>query len=133
MSKIKVRAHHGLCVRFFEQKGYSGTFTENMKRVIERLERNPLIEISEEPDLICARCPKMRESRCRNQAKVNAYDRSVLKLCGLQPGATMFWREYQERITENIMASGQFDALCGDCAWAAICHRARKNAGCRMK
>ena len=27
---IPLRAHHGLCLRFFQGKGYSGAFVENM-------------------------------------------------------------------------------------------------------
>ena len=29
---IPLRAHHGLCLRFFQGKGYSGAFVENMAR-----------------------------------------------------------------------------------------------------
>ena len=30
MSSFDVRAHHGLCMSFFEGKGYSDSFTANM-------------------------------------------------------------------------------------------------------
>ena len=122
MSKIKVRAHHGLCIRFFARRGYSETFTKNMARVITLLESNPMVEISDEPDLICAQCPKRGEDDCRDWLKVHVYDQKVLDLCGLRRGATMSWQEYQKQITEKIMSAGQFDALCGDCSWASICH-----------
>ena len=32
---LKLRAHHGMCLAFFEGKGYSSAFTENMGKVLE--------------------------------------------------------------------------------------------------
>ena len=29
---LKLRAHHGMCLAFFEGKGYSSAFTENMEK-----------------------------------------------------------------------------------------------------
>ncbi len=33
MSVYKIRAHHGVCLYFFQGKGYSGEFVENMSRM----------------------------------------------------------------------------------------------------
>ena len=35
---LKLRAHHGMCLAFFEGKGYSSAFTENMGKVLEEME-----------------------------------------------------------------------------------------------
>ncbi|HEZ7990826.1 MAG TPA: hypothetical protein RWO66_07705 [Ruminococcus sp.] len=37
-SEIFLRPHHGLCIGFFEGKGYSDEFTANMSAVIEKLQ-----------------------------------------------------------------------------------------------
>lgn len=53
MSECKIRFHHGLCIGFFEGKGYSREFTENMTDVIEFLNReNPVTEITLKSDMI---------------------------------------------------------------------------------
>ena len=46
--EIKLRAHHGMCLAFFEGKGYSAGFTAHMARILEYLEqenqRRPSVE-----------------------------------------------------------------------------------------
>ena len=34
-----IRAHHGMCVAFFQGKGYSSEFTYHMSKIIEQLEK----------------------------------------------------------------------------------------------
>ena len=41
----KIRPHHGMCFSFFQGKGYSGAFTENMAAMKERLEENPEVTL----------------------------------------------------------------------------------------
>ncbi len=48
---LKLRAHHGMCLAFFEGKGYSSAFTENMGKVLEEME----IEAGKRKD-ICGDC-----------------------------------------------------------------------------
>lgn len=43
MSVYKIRAHHGMCLSFFQGKGYSGDFVENMARMKAILAENPEI------------------------------------------------------------------------------------------
>ena len=37
MSVYSIRAHHGMCLYFFQGKGYSGEFVENMAKMREIL------------------------------------------------------------------------------------------------
>ena len=46
MSVYKIRAHHGMCLSFFQGKGYSGDFVENMSRMKAILEKNPEISLT---------------------------------------------------------------------------------------
>ena len=57
MSIYRIRAHHGMCLAFFQGKGYSGAFVENMANMKAILEENPDILLLDGPDDICAACP----------------------------------------------------------------------------
>lgn len=52
-----LRPHHGLCLRFFQGKGYSDGFVANMGAIQSMLKSNPLIRLAPEMDEICRCCP----------------------------------------------------------------------------
>lgn len=56
-ASISLRAHHGLCLHFFQGKGYSEAFVENMARKKAMLEENPLVRLTDQADEICRACP----------------------------------------------------------------------------
>lgn len=85
-ASISLRAHHGLCLHFFQGKGYSGAFVENMARKKAMLEENPLVRLTDQADEICRACPNNLCGQCESAEKVRRYDRAVLSLCGLTPG-----------------------------------------------
>ena len=55
-ASISLRAHHGLCLHFFQGKGYSGAFVENMARKKAMLEENPLVRLTDQREDICGDC-----------------------------------------------------------------------------
>lgn len=65
--EIKLRAHHGMCLAFFEGKGYSAGFTAHMAQILEYLEQeNPTVTVVAEADCICAACPHLANGICEN-------------------------------------------------------------------
>ena len=98
---MRVRPHHGMCLAFFEGKGYSGGFTAHMAQVRDRLLR-------EDPE-VCL-CP----------------DRSVLEQCGLKPGQRIRWSRFSRLVDEHILSSGSRETICGDCQWNELCAAHRK-------
>lgn len=119
--KYRLRPHHGLCLPFFRGKGYSGAFVENMTAVKTAMEENPLIELVRGGDHICAACPNFTQGKCRDEEKVTRYDREVLRLCGLEPGQSMPYRDFVRRVREAILRKGLRETVCGDCQWTALC------------
>ncbi|MDE6671865.1 MAG: DUF1284 domain-containing protein [Ruminococcus sp.] len=114
MSEYKIRPHHALCINFFEGKGYSTNFTENMTRIIENLQKNPLIEITTVHDVICSKCP------CTDcHEKATSYDMKVLDICGIS--GKIRWNDLQEIIHEKIISTGKLHEVCVDCQWFYIC------------
>ena len=120
--EIKLRAHHGMCLAFFEGKGYSAGFTAHMAQILEYLEQeNPTVTVVAEADCICGGCPNLTDGRCRKAALVERYDKAVLALCGMGEHSILPWREFSARVAEYILSHGKRSEICGGCQWSSIC------------
>ena len=119
MSVYKIRAHHGVCLYFFQGKGYSGEFVENMGKIKAILEKNPEISLMDSPDDICAACPNRLTENCAEKA--SRYDREVLRRCGLSAGERLPYREFSRKVIETILRPGVRAEICGDCQWSSLC------------
>ena len=120
--EIKLRAHHGMCLAFFEGKGYSTGFTAHMAQILEYLEQeNPIVTVVAEADCICGGCPNLTDGRCRKAALVERYDKAVLALCGMGEHSILPWREFSARVAEYILSHGKRSEICGGCQWSSIC------------
>lgn len=117
---IQLRAHHGMCIKKFEGKGYSKEFVHNMKNVIKRIEEEPVV-ISLKEDLLCECCPH-NKSGCETNEKVKRYDVECLSECGIQEGDQMMFDVYSRLIDEKLKSTGRWKEICWDCEWNSICH-----------
>ena len=106
---ICLRPHHGMCLAYFEGKGYSDGFTVNMQKMLEFFEKGADIELTVSGDEICKECPNLKEGSCVSAGLVEAYDRKVLEAWGLSEKAQMI------------------SGICGKCA--EKCDRVRKTGG----
>ncbi len=121
MSVSDLRPHHALCTGFFEGKGYSREFTENMAAVIRQLKSGSKVRLICSADAVCSACPNDFPEGCTSQDKVERYDRAVLRLCGLTEGETIQVSELVSRVKKNIITAGRLGEVCGDCCWSEIC------------
>lgn len=123
----KIRPHHGMCFSFFQGKGYSGAFTENMAAMKERLEENPEVTLLCGVDDVCACCPNNQAGRCTDadtglpSDKAEAYDRQVLYCCGLSEGTKIRWKDFAASVQQNILSPGKREEICGGCQWNELC------------
>ena len=117
----KIRAHHGMCFSFFQGKGYSGDFTENMWAMKKKLELNPEIILIQGADDVCAYCPNKRAGECTSADKVENYDSQVLAHCGLAPNTCIRWNDFEQLVSEHILSEGKRENICGDCQWNELC------------
>ena len=117
----RIRAHHGMCFSFFQGKGYSGDFTENMWAMKKKLEQNPEVILLQETDDVCAHCPNNRAGVCTSAGKAESYDSRVLAFCGLMPGDQIRWNDFDKLVQEHILSVGRREEICGDCQWNEIC------------
>ena len=128
MQSCKLRPHHGLCIRFFENKGYSDVFTRNMAGVIRSLEESdPVITLTAGADSICTACPELSSGSCEASGRAALYDSRVMEICGLSAGQHIGWREFQKKVAEDITGAGRLPEVCGECRWYGIC--GEKNKG----
>ena len=122
MSIFKIRPHHGLCIAFFEGKGYSPEFVRNMTEKIQFLNtHNPEIELVLHTDIICSACPHCLNELCESHRKVLNYDRQVLKFCNFTEHQVLFWKEFQSQIFGKILLAKKFPSVCPQCQWQEIC------------
>ena len=123
----RIRPHHGMCLYFFEGKGYSDGFTAHMAEVKKSLsdEKTPVsLILVGETDEICSACPHNKEGRCESAEKVNRYDNGVLQYTGLQTGQRLTFPEFEQIVEDRILHPGCGKLVCGDCQWREICHKA---------
>lgn len=120
---MQLRPHHGLCLLFFQGKGYSPEFVENMTRLKQALEENQPVQLTMAADPICAACPNNQAGRCTTEQKVRRYDREVLRRCDLAAGQVVTMQQLRQRIRSRILEPGCREEICGDCQWTQLCHR----------
>ena len=123
MSKYKIRAHHGMCLAFFEGKGYNSAFTKHMAEMKEMLSADPVVRIIAETDDICSACPNNKEGKCESEGKAAGYDSQVLSRCHLKEGTELNWKAFEQMILKNILEPGRRKEICGDCQWDTICSK----------
>lgn len=119
---LPLRPHHGLCMAFFQGKGYSSGFTAALADRLEELEGTdrPIV-LTVGTDAVCAPCPHNTGGICDAAAKVAAYDRAVLELCGLEDGTVCTFSAFTTLVQEQILHTERRREICGDCQWDKLC------------
>lgn len=133
MSIYSLHPHHGLCIAFFEGKGYSSEFTAHMAAFIRNLSDSSLVRLTLSEDVICAYCPNIRNHRCIHNSKVLRFDQAVLAACSLQEGQVLRWEDFRNMVDRLIIRKGILNTICGDCQWRAICQAKADRAAQKEK
>ena len=117
-----LRPHHGMCMAYFQGKGYSEKFSEHMSHMISRLEtENPQVRLTIGTDCICSACPNNMEGVCSSAEKVKRFDEGLLSGCGLKNGSVLSFRDFSQMVREQILDRGLRENICGDCQWTGLC------------
>ena len=114
---IRLRPHHGMCLAYFEGKGYSDGFTGNMQHMLELLEKGADVEMAVFGDEICKACPNLKHGVCLSADLVEHYDRKVLEYCGLKERENLSFRDFVDNVQKNIIETGKRVEICGGCQW----------------
>ncbi len=116
-----LRPHHALCALFFEGKGYSPAFIENMRAFL--AEPDQMVQITMGCDSLCQECPHNQDGVCDDAAKVAQFDQRVLFLSRetLHAEQAKSLSELCQSVYVAILQQGLLAAVCGECEWAALC------------
>lgn len=127
---IRLRPHHALCIRHFTGHGYSPEFTENMTRLIARLNsgNHVMVQIIMHRDSLCVACPHDHDHLCATEEKVRAFDQATAAACGLRSGQWLSWQELCALVDKHIFEPQRFDAICSTCEWYSLCQAQRQQA-----
>lgn len=109
---ILLRAHHGMCLAFFQGEGYSDLFVAHMGKILEQMQENPSLQIVTHADVICEKCPNLENGSCNTPDLVRAYDQKVLSFCGLEEGTVLTWDTFSKLVSERILLQGKRKEIC---------------------
>lgn len=121
ISPATLRPHHALCALFFEGKGYSQAFIENMTAFL--ADPSQMLQITAGCDTLCQACPNKQNGQCSDEAKVSLFDQRSVNLTGdlFQYEQPVSLNSLCQSVYEEILQRGLLAEVCGECEWAALC------------
>lgn len=108
-------------MQFFKGNGYDEKFTKNMKRVINDMISDPMVEVVSGADVLCECCPNLKDGDCKNCASVGEHDRRVAEICGFSSGDKLLAKDFFAAAQRNIIKAGRMREVCGECSWSQYC------------
>jgi len=123
---VRLRAHHLLCMLTYLGKGYSGAFTANYDRIVERLGSGEDILLVAGPDDICAPLLHDRQEHCFFQSVVERDEsaaRAVEDLIGrpVRPGERLSLDAETLSRMRAAFRTGATRQACNGCEWRDLC------------
>lgn len=119
---VFLRPHHSLCMNFFVGKGYNQEFIFQMTKIIHFLEqKNPIVTLTENGDIICENCPNYIHNFCISHKKVNLIDKNCLAKYHLNFGDKISYQELKNLAQSEIIQQKKIKTICQDCQWLALC------------
>lgn len=128
---IYLRAHHLLCLLTYIGKGYTPAFVRNYDEIAHRLDAGEAIEITSEPDDICAPIACDLAEHChgvsvRNRDALAARDVGALLGMEIVPGTTLTLTTERLAQMRAAFAEGAIRNACVGCEWNELCtHEAK--------
>ena len=122
---MNIRAHHLLCMRNFQGKGYSKEFVDNFYKVIDKIKKgNPFVKVTNKPDIICSACPYNEDGCIKkgpdSELKVRCKDNRVIKLVGISLNKSIKANKLM-RLVDKKAGKGIIPTICKDCQWLKYC------------
>ena len=116
-----LRPHHALCALFFEGRGYSEAFIENMTAFVADLSQR--VYVTGRCDTLCQACPNNINGQCSDEAKVALFDQRTRNLCSetFRDDQPQSLSELCQIVFERVLQQGLLAEVCGECEWARLC------------
>lgn len=106
---------------YFVGYGYSDAFSAHMAALLTELRPESLVWLTIGTDAACGPCPNNTEGSCNKPELTAAYDRAVLRCCGLAEGEVLPFGKFTALVQEKVLAPGLREKICGGCQWDGIC------------
>ncbi|NTJ63486.1 DUF1284 domain-containing protein [Agrobacterium rhizogenes] len=125
---VRLRAHHLLCMLTFVGEGYTSAFTDNYRRIAERLSEGEEIKLVSGPDDICAPLLNGEEPHCFKASVIErdaAALADIMALLGeeIGPGTVLVPDARLLSKLRRNFASGEIRHACLGCEWGDLCSR----------
>ncbi|MBB3382972.1 MULTISPECIES: DUF1284 domain-containing protein [unclassified Rhizobium] len=125
---VRLRAHHLLCMLTFVGEGYTSAFTDNYRRIAERLSDGEDIKLVSGPDDICAPLLGEEEPHC---LKASVIERDAVALADISTllgeeigiGAVLVPDASLLAKLRRNFAGGEIRHACLGCEWGELCSR----------
>lgn len=122
---MKLRPHHILCVPFLDvEPPDRGDDFKRISRAIRAMmiaDEDPVIEVTQGVDDLCAYCPNLGESGCispfGDEDKVRRWDARIMEGLGLEYGSALTAGELRRLIDSHA----PLDFCKQRCPWKSIC------------
>ena len=121
--KLKLRAHHLLCLKGFQGYGYDENFTHNMIKINSmRKKSKTTVFITNTPDDICKECPNLKNNICDNKnqnERIIKMDNAVLKKIDNKKEYSS--TELFNKVDEIFNSKDSVKEICYTCKWQEKC------------
>ena len=95
---------------------------ENMQRIVDRIREDASIEIElvDEVDDICAKCPHNVENRCNKPGRnVIEFDQEIVERIGIDSGRKVESRSLLDLVEKRVQPE-ELPAICKGCEWLEL-------------
>jgi uncharacterized protein len=123
---VRIRAHHLLCMLTYVGKGYTGAFTANYDKIVERLGGGEDMLLVAGPDDICTPLLADNDEHCFGQSVIER-DESAVKaveaLLGqpIAPGERLVLDAGKLAELRAAFRTGEIRPACTGCEWHDLC------------
>ncbi|WP_026486431.1 DUF1284 domain-containing protein [Caldanaerobius polysaccharolyticus] len=124
---VRLRGHHLICLNFFQGEGYSGDFIDNVKQLLDMVQKGEKIKVVEGPDDVCSACPYLKGDICTHKEGADEEikemdDKARNHLC-IESSQEVVWNEIKQKV--NSISRSWFWDFCNGCDWQKVCNRMR--------
>ena len=102
--------------------GYSEEFVENMQEIVDRIRKNPSIEIElvRGIDDICLKCPYNIENRCSKPGRnVGDFDQEIINRLKIDIGKRVESKSLLNLVEKRIQPE-ELSGICKGCEWLEL-------------
>lgn len=120
---LHLRAHHFVCLYFYQGKGYSREFEKNIKDLLVRAKNSEKIKVVRGADDVCRYCPSLENNKCggndNTERLIKRLDVMACNYLFIEVGDVVMWKDMKAKV--KFAPERWFSEFCSFCDWEKIC------------